>query len=104
MEPTGAVLGAKLRGRPVRGTVALCRNVGIRWRRALGTTSGTLVVGQYEVGDARRDLGAETRTVEHAVMTDILLHPMRLTVGRDVHAQPMRRLSLAQAGNIVVLT
>src|SRR3954451_1737093 len=74
----------KLSGRPVRGAVALCGNVGIRRRRALGAAGGAPIVGQYEVGDTRRDLGAETRTVEHAVVPDALLHPVRLAVGRNV--------------------
>src|SRR5580704_12083928 len=45
------------------------------------------VVGEHEVGDARRDLGAEARAVEHAVVADVGLHPVRRAVGRDVDAQ-----------------
>ena len=61
------------------------------------------IVRQHEIGDARRDLGAEARAVEHAVMADGRLQVMRLVVGRNVRAQPMRRLGLADAGNVVVL-
>ena len=61
------------------------------------------VVREHEIGHARGDLGAEARAVEHAVMADAGLQPMRLAVGRDVHAKPMRRLGLADAGNVVVL-
>src|SRR5271168_2413120 len=58
---------------------------------------------QNEIGDARRDLGAEARAVEHAVMTDALLQPMGMAVRRDVRAQAVRRFGLADAGNVVEL-
>ena len=54
-------------------------------------------------GNARRDFRAKTRTVEYAVMADGRLQPVRLPFGGNVHAQPMRGLGLAHAGNIVVL-
>src|ERR1700758_3604259 len=58
---------------------------------------------QHEVGNARSDFGAETRTVEHAVMTHAGLQPVRLPLGRKVDAQPVRGFGLSDAGNIVVL-
>src|SRR3984957_14767367 len=58
---------------------------------------------QDEIGKAWRGLGAETRTVEYAVMADAGLQPVGLAIRRNVGAQPMRRLSLADAGDIVVL-
>ena len=38
---------------------------------------------QHEIGDARHDLRAETRTVEHAVMADALLHVVHPAIGRE---------------------
>ena len=58
---------------------------------------------QHEIGDARRDFGAEPRAVEHAVMADAGLKPMDLVLGRDVDAQAVRRFGLADPGNVVVL-
>src|SRR5262245_55124544 len=62
------------------------------------------IVGEHEVGDTRHDLGAETRTVEYAVVTHGRLQPMRLAMRRYVDAQRVRRLGLADAGNVVVLS
>ena len=61
------------------------------------------VVRQDEIGDARRDLGAEARAVEHAVMADARLQVVRLLVVRKVRAELVRRLGLPDAGNVVVL-
>ncbi len=74
-----------------------CRNARVPLRAA-----GRLAHRQHEIGNARRDLRAEARAVEHAVMSDARLQPMRLAVRRDVGAQAVRRLGLADTGNIVV--
>src|SRR5262249_46239147 len=69
-----------------------------------GCQHGTrAVVRQREVGNTRRNLGAETRTVEDAVMADGRLHVVYLVLLRNVDAQRMRGLSLPDAGYIVVL-
>ena len=65
--------------------------------------SAPRAVGGDEIGDARRDLGAEARAVEDAVMADLRLHVVGAHVGRDVDADVVRRLGLADAGNVVVL-
>src|SRR6266849_8947532 len=44
---------------------------------------GDGVVRKHEIGDPRGDLGAESRSVEHAVMPDAGLDIMRLAIGRD---------------------
>ncbi len=69
-------------------------------RRPLG---GFHVEADHEVDDARRDLGAEARAVEDAVMADARLEVVHALVGRDVDAEVVRRLRLADAGNVVVL-
>src|SRR5580698_4478638 len=46
---------------------------------------------QDEIGNARRDLSAETRAVEHAVMADTRLQPVRLPVRWNIGAQCVRR-------------
>src|SRR6266542_5122101 len=51
---------------------------------------GMTVVRHDEVGDAGRDLGAEARAVEHAEMADAELQVMRLSLGRNASAQPVR--------------
>ena len=80
--------GAIVRAPPVKAIAGALRGVSHR---------------QDEVGDTRSDFGSEARAVEHAVMADARLQPMRLTVRRYVDAEFMRRLGLADAGNIVVL-
>src|SRR6185437_1553065 len=75
-------------------------------RGRLGWTGGTAasaIVGQREVGDAGRDLGAEARAVEHAIVPDIRLEIMRLVLGRNSRAQSVRGFGLADAGNVVML-
>src|SRR5471030_1607881 len=63
------------------------------FRRRGGSDAGSLapgrgsVIRQDEFGDARHDLRAEARTVEHAVMTNARSEVMRLAVGRDVDAK-----------------
>ena len=64
---------------------------------------GRPLLREHEIGDARRDLGAEARAVEHAVVADAELQIMRLALRRNVDAQPVRGLGLADAGNVVVL-
>src|SRR6516225_3437101 len=71
---------------------------------------GTRAIGRWrsiergdEGGDARRDLGAEARAVEDAVVADLRLQVMRLAAGGDAGGDPVRRLGLADAGNVVVL-
>src|SRR3954447_13291214 len=77
---------------------------GILWGRPSNWAArGTGIIREDEVGDARHDFGAETRAVEHAVMADIGLQPVRLEVVGNVRAQPVRRFGLADAGNVVVL-
>ena len=80
-----------------------CRSV-TAWRRGGSRRPAlrALAHRRDEVGNARGDFGAETRAVEHAVMTDARLQPMRLPFGRKVDAQPVRRFGLPDAGNIVV--
>ena len=51
----------------------------------------------HEVDDARRDLGAEARAVEHAVVADAGLHVVGVLVRRKVAAQVVRRVGLADA-------
>src|SRR3954462_14852477 len=63
----------------------------------------SVIVREHEVGNARHDLGTKSRTVEHAVMTDGRLQPVRLALRRDVDAELVRRLGLAHAGYVVVL-
>ena len=65
--------------------------------------SAPAVMRKHEIGDTRRDIGAEARAVEHAVMADPRLQIMRLGVGRNVRAQNVRGLGLADRGNVVVL-
>jgi len=62
------------------------------------------VMRKHKITDARRDLGAEARAVEHAVMADVRLFPMYLVLGRDVHAQVVRGPGLADRRDIIVLT
>ena len=50
-----------------------------------------------EIDDARRDLRAKARTVENAVMADVLLQIMDLQRFGDVGAQFLRRRGLADA-------
>src|SRR5438874_12490956 len=78
--------------------------LGTRAFRGYATAGAAAIVGEDEIGDAGRNLGAEARAVEHAVMADARLQPVRLAFGGDVDAQPVRRLGLADAGNVVVLT
>src|SRR5687767_5877626 len=54
-----------------------------------------------EVGDARHDLVAEARAVEHAVMADRRLQVMLFLVVGEVGAERVRRLGLADAGDVV---
>ena len=56
-----------------------------------------------EVQHARRDVAAEARTIEHAIMADFRLHPVRTSLVRNIDAERMGRLCLTYAGNIVVL-
>src|SRR5690606_31859917 len=71
---------ARLRSRPARAAVA-----------------------GHEVDDARHDVGAEARAVEDPIMPDRRLHVMNVFLRRDVDAEPVRRLGLAETGNVVVL-
>src|SRR5690606_27311231 len=96
----------------VTGSVALwLRAHSLRRRSGLGADETglggrfrlALAVTCHEVDDARHDLGAETRAVEDAIMADLRLHVVRSHVLRDVHAQIVRRLRLADAGNVVIL-
>src|SRR6202035_2709480 len=88
---------------------ARARPVGLRYRArrilgvALAAMSILAIVGHHEVRDPRRDLGAKARSVEHAVMADTRLHPMGPALGGNVEAQPVRRLGLSEARDIVVL-
>ena len=52
------------------------------WRSLAGVGVAE-IVRQHEVGNARRDLGAEARAVEHAVMADAGLQPVRLVRRRE---------------------
>src|SRR4051812_38418974 len=65
--------------------------------------ANSVIVREHEVGNARHDLGPKPRTVEHAIMTDGRLQPVRLALRRDVDAELVRRLGLAHARYIVVL-
>src|SRR4029453_11791864 len=58
---------------------------------------------QREVGNARSDLGAEARTIEHAIVTDSRLHIVNLILLWNVDAECVRSLCLADARYIVVL-
>src|SRR5262245_34939006 len=71
--------------------------------RASPAALRALPVRRNEVGDARRDLAAEARAVEHAVVPDAELKVMGLALGRNAGAQPVRRFGLADAGNVVLL-
>src|SRR5690349_9189727 len=56
-----------------------------------------------ELADARVDLFAELAAVEDAVVADADLDVVGLEVTRDARAQGMRRLGLADAGDVVEL-
>ena len=58
---------------------------------------------QHEIGNARHDFRTKPRTVEHAVMSDTLLHVMHAAVIRYGRAQRVRGFGLAEAGDVVVL-
>src|SRR5262252_1695309 len=58
---------------------------------------------QHEVGNSRCNLGAKTRSVENAVMSNTRLQPMGLAIRRNIDAQTMRRFGLPNARNVVVL-
>src|SRR5690606_5556691 len=60
-------------------------------------------VRQDEVNDARRDLGAESGTVEDAVVADVRLFVMRLLVVSEIGAQRMRGFGLTTSGDVVLL-
>src|SRR5690242_16898641 len=75
MPPDNATSVAPWRGLLHRGEVSLAQPCA--------------VVGEDEVGDARRDLGAETRAVEHAVMADPVREVMCLARRGDVAAEPV---------------
>src|SRR5262245_31407520 len=68
-----------------------------------GTRSASAITRQHKVGDAWGNLGAETRTVEHPIMPNGRLHVVNLVFGRNIDAQRVRRLGLADARDIVVL-
>src|SRR6266705_494284 len=55
-------------------------------RTAAAAGAAAAVVGADEVGDPRRDLRAEPRAVEHAVMADAELQVMRLALVGDADA------------------
>src|SRR5204863_7689440 len=57
----------------------------LQGRRGMG------VVGKYEIGDARDDLGTKARAVEHTVVPDCRLQPMHLAIAWNIDAQGMRR-------------
>src|SRR4051794_11879910 len=61
------------------------------------------VVREHEIRDARRDLGAEARAVEHAIVSDARLQIVHLVLVGDIRAQAMRGLRLTDAGNVVEL-
>src|SRR5579883_1257856 len=84
----------------IGGAVALVGGA-VAGPRAGGTRGA--VVREHEVGDARRDLGAEARAVEHTIMTDVGLQPVRLEAVGKIAAEAVRGLGLADAGNVVVL-
>ena len=72
-------------------------------RRAFVRLRRGAVVRQHEIGDARRDLGAEARAVEHAVMADRGLQPMRLaSAGMLTHSRCAASV-WPTPGNVVVL-
>ena len=56
-----------------------------------------------EGADARRDFLAEAGAVEDAIMSDVFLQMMHPQFIGDIDAQILRRLGLADAGNIVLL-
>src|SRR5262245_889955 len=68
-----------------------------------GTRSASAITRQHKVSDAWGNLGAETRTVEHPIMPNGRLHVVNLVFGRNIDAQRVRRLGLADARDIVVL-
>ena len=61
-------------------------------------------MGADEFAHARVDFGAEAAAVEHAVMADALLQMVDPHGDRDVAADVVRRLGLADAGDVVVLS
>src|ERR1700674_2939505 len=61
------------------------------------------MIAENEIGDARGDLGAETRSVEYPIMPDAEREVMCFALARDVDAKRMRGLRLADAGNVVLL-
>src|ERR1700730_12186217 len=66
-------------------------------------TSEGGIIRQHEVRNARRDLGAESRAIKDAVVTNRGLHIVRLALARNVGAQRLRCLGLAHSRDIVVL-
>src|SRR6188768_4407700 len=68
-----------------------------------GTRNASAITRQHKVGNAWGDLGAETRAVEHPIMPNSRLHVVNLVFGRNIDAQRVRRLGLADARYIVVL-
>src|SRR5262249_47106246 len=80
---SGDARGGCWGGRGPFGLGAACR------RRSPAAGPGA-IDGEHEVGDARGDLSAEARAVEDAVVAHIRLQPMRLAVGGDIDAQPVR--------------
>ena len=74
--------------------VETCRPPGLDWRDVAAGTAK--IIRQREVGDARRNFGTETRSVEYTIMADAGLLPMRFERVGKVLKQLMRRLGLAK--------
>src|SRR5688500_12194781 len=90
-------------GWPPADLPAVPQSLGGRLLPARGGGRRRLRVLLNEVSDARLDLAAETRAVEDAVMADAHREKMLFLVVRQIGAERVRRLGLADAGNVVAL-
>ena len=62
------------------------------------------VDGPDHLANARLDLGPPAGSIEHAVVADTGLYVVEMFVLGNIDAQVMRRLRLAEATNVVVLS
>src|SRR5438128_3654602 len=83
----------------------MCSPVHAReWANGRGyALGGHRVDRERKIRDARHDLGAKARAIEHTVVPDVRLQPVDLAAWRDIGAQGVRSLGLTDARNVVVL-
>src|SRR5215813_900763 len=86
---SAARFGGWSRIRGAIGRRAVCLRAIALHRRSARAAHARAIDREHEVGDARRDLGAEARAVEDAIVSHVRLQPMRLAIRRNAGAQPV---------------